>query len=443
MTTRKGFKRLVRARMGKTGESYAAARRMLLGAPGAAGGGSPSGSQAATRGIHPDTSAVATVLGARGVVSPVNGRPLSEAIVLVAGGGLGAGYILWEFTWSDAPILTLGFRNRWQYPRDWLGKTADRLGAQLAVQETTGSRGARDRLDGLVDRGEAAIVYPDQQIMGTWHQPAELSGHGGYPVVVVGRTPDGGYLVDDRGAAPLHVAADVMSSARARIGSFKHRLVESGAPAGAIPIDRLREALLAGLNDQVDHLRSPSDSFSLPAWRKWSRLLTDTRNAKAWPRVFADGRGLFRVLLSVIEEVDGGIGAAGGHLRELYAEGLDEAADVLDRPGLLDAAAAWRASGDLWEDLADAAAPDELDGAADAVEAAQELHDAVMEGEPGRARASAAAARLWATRKRYVDAFPMPRPRIASLFADLGERLEAIHRAEREALDATARAIGR
>ena len=89
MTTRKGFKRLVRARMSKTGESYAAARRSLLGDTASAV------RDGAARGLHPDTSAVATALALTGIVSPVTGRPLSEALVLVAGGGLGAGYILW------------------------------------------------------------------------------------------------------------------------------------------------------------------------------------------------------------------------------------------------------------------------------------------------------------------------------------------------------------
>jgi hypothetical protein len=436
MTTRKGFKRLVRARMSKTGESYAAARRSLLGDTASAV------RDGSARGLHPDTSAVATALALTGTVSPVTGRPLSEALVLVAGGGLGAGYILWEFKAADAAIVTLGFRNRWQYPAAWMATAVERLGIDHMVHETGGARAARATLDAILDRGLPAIVAVDKQAIGTWGQPVELFGYSGYPVLVTART-EGGYLVDDRGAEPLRVDAEVVAAARARIGSFKHRLVEVRRMPRPVPEDRLREALVAGLEDQVDHLRSPSDSFSLPAWRKWSRLLTDTRNAKAWPRVFATGHGLFGVLLSVIEEVDGGVGANGGNLRELYAAGLRESAAILDRPGLLEAASAWEASADLWKDLADAAMPAELDGAADAVEADEELHDAVMEGEPGRARASAAAGRVWAARRRYAREFPLPQDSIANLFVDLGERLAAIHRAELKAVEATARAVGR
>jgi Butirosin biosynthesis protein H, N-terminal/Domain of unknown function (DUF4872) len=435
MTTRKGFKRLVRARMSKTGESYAAARRSLI--------RDTAGSVAAdgpARGVHPDTSTVATALALTGTVSPITGRPLSEALVLVAGGGLGAGYILWEFKAADAAIVTLGFRNRWQYPAAWMTTVTERLGMDRVVHETGSARAARATLDAILDRGLPAIVAVDQQAIGTWGQPAELFGYAGYPVLVTARTEDGGYLVDDRGTAPLRVDAEVLAAARARIGSYKHRLVEIRPTSGPLPADRLRDALATGLEAQVDHLRSPSDSFSLPAWRKWSRLLTDTRNAKAWPRVFASGEGLFGVLLSIIEEVDGGIGTNGGNLRELYAAGLRETASILDRPGLLEAASAWEASAALWEDLADAAMPAELDGAAEAVEADEELHDAVMDGEPGRARARAAADRVWAARRRYAHEFPLPEQAIVDLFADLGERLAAIHRAELEAVEATARA---
>jgi hypothetical protein len=198
-----------------------------------------------------------------------------------------------------------------------------------------------------------------------------------------------------------------------------------------------------GLNDQVDHLRSSSDSFSLPAWRKWSRLMTDTRNAKAWPRVFADGHGLFDSLLRLLESVDGDVGASGGHLRELYAASLDEAAGALENHALGDAAQAWRSAADLWEELADAAVPPDLDGAADAVAAVEQLHEAVMAGEPGRVQARAAGAKAWAIRDRYADAFPLPADRVEAILGDLGDRLEAVYEAEVAALEQTARAIGR
>ena len=87
MTDRKHFKHLVRERMRHTGERYTVARRHVA-------------ADATPRwelrgGLDGDTAAFANVLANLGVEA--GGAPLSEAMVLGAGGGLGAGYILWEF----------------------------------------------------------------------------------------------------------------------------------------------------------------------------------------------------------------------------------------------------------------------------------------------------------------------------------------------------------
>jgi hypothetical protein len=454
MTTDKAFKRVVRARMAKTGERYAAARRTLI--EGATDGQNAEptadSADAATRsgyrmrgGLHPETATLANILANQGVVSGVTGEPLTEAAILGIGGGLGAGYILWEFKSHGAPVLTLGFRNQWQYPSipGWTGKTLDRLGIEPDLHETGGAKGAREALDTRLDSGVPVIAYVDPQSLGTWGQPEALSGHDGHIVVVFGRDADGSYLVDDRGRNPFRLSPAVMAAARGRIGSFKHRIVGLRTTPGPIPAERLRAAMRAGLEDQVVHLRSPSDSFSLPAWRKWARLMTDERNAKAWPRVFADGHGLFGSLLDLHESVDGQVGPHGGHLRELFAASLDEAAAALDNPALDDAARAWRGVADQWEELADAAVPPDLDGAAEAVEAVETVHEAVMDGESGRSRVGEAAETAWAIRDRYAAAFPLPPDRIAGILEDLGDRLGAIYQAEVDALDLTAQAIGR
>ena len=275
MTTDKAFKRVVRARMAKTGERYAAARRTLV--EGATDGhhaeptadaATPSGYRM-RGGLHPETATLANVLANQGVVSGLTGEPLTEAAILGIGGGLGAGYILWEFKSHDAPVLTLGFRNQWQYPSipGWTGKTLDRLGIEPDLHETGGAKGAREALDARLDAGVPVIASVDLQSIGTWGQPDALSGHFGLVVVVFGRDADGSYLVDDRGRNPFRVSPAVMAAARGRIGSFKHRIVGLRTTPGPIPAERLRAAMRAGLEDQVDHLRSPSDSFSLPAWR--------------------------------------------------------------------------------------------------------------------------------------------------------------------------------
>lgn len=457
MTTDKAFKRVVRARMAKTGERYAAARRTLIedandGPPttSTTDATTPSGYRM-RGGLHPESATLANVLANQGVVSGLTGEPLTEAAILGIGGGLGAGYILWEFQAEHrgkihrGPVLVVAFRNQWQYPwiPGWTGKTLDRLGIEPDVHETGGGVKARLALDGRLDAGELVIAWVDLQSVGIWARPIDLAGHEGLVVVVVGRDADGSYLVDDRGRTPLRVTPAVMAAARARIGSYKHRILGLRTTPGPIPAERLRAAMREGLEDQVDHLRSTSDSFSLPAWRKWGRLMTDERNAKGWPRVFAQGRGLFGALSAIHESVDGQVAPSGGHLRDLFASSLDEAAAALDNARLADAARVWRGVADRWEELADAAVPPDLGGATEAVEAAEALHEAVMAGESGRSRADAAAETMWAVRDRYADDFPLPPDRIAEILEDLGDRLGAIYEAEVDALEVTARAISR
>ena len=449
MTTDKAFKRVVRARMAKTGERYAAARRTLVEGSADARSAEPTTEDATPSGyrmrggLHPETATLANVLANQGVVSGLTGEPLTEAAILGIGGGLGAGYILWEFKSHGAPTLTLGFRNQWQYPSGWTAKTLERLGVEPDIHETGGATAAREALDTRLDAGMPVVAMVDLQAIGIWGQPEALSGRDGLFIVVFGRDADGMYLVDDRGRNPFCVSPTVMAAARRRIGSFKHRIVGLRTTLGPIPAERLRAAMRAGLEDQVDHLRAASDSFSLPAWRKWSRLMTDHRNAKAWSLVFADGHGLFGSLLTMYEAVDGQVGPSGGNGRALYAAALDEAAVALDNPALGDAARAWRGVADRWEELADAAVPPDLDGAADAVEAVESLHVAAMAGEEGRSRVAAAAETAWAIRDRYADAFPLPPDRVAAILEDLRDRLGAIYQAEVDALDVTAQAIGR
>ena len=460
MTTNKAFKRVVRARMAKTGERYAAARRSLIDAnaeiPTSAVTVESTAGPTAYRlrgGLHPETATLANVLANQGVVSGLTGEPLTEAAILGIGGGLGAGYILWEFKSHGAPVLTLGFRNQWQYPwiPGWTGKTLERLGIEADVHQTGGAKGAREALDARLDAGEPVIASVDLQEMGTWGQPDARSGIYGHTVVIAGRESDGTYLVDDRGNAPFRITPDVMAAARGRIGSFKHRIVRLQTAEGPIPADRLRAALQAGLVDQVDHLRSGSDSFSLPAWRKWARMMTDGRNTKAWPRVFANGQGLFGALLGIVEAVDANVSPGGGHLRDLYAASLDEAAVALDRPALTDAADAWRRAADAWDELADSAVPPDLDGADKAVDGAETVRGAVNDGETvrgavndgeaGRTRVRAAADTAWEIRARYAESFPLPADRIDEILRGLGDQLTGIYQAEVDAVAAAARAI--
>ena len=352
MTARKHLKQLVRDRMRKTGERYTVARRHIVDAD---------TSWELRGGVHGDTAAIANVLANLGVVAPHTGEPLTEAMVLGVGGGLGAGYILWEFDSLQfrARVLTLGFRRLWQYPDRWARQTAERLGLHAEVHETGGAKGAAAALDAQLEQGLPAIAWIDTATLGHRDEPEWRDGFGGPPLIVYERTGDG-YAIDDRSAQRIIVPAERLAAARARVGSYKHRLITIDPER--VELD-LRPAVEEGLRLQVEHLSEKSDSFSLPAWRKWARMTTDPRNKKGWPTVFADGLGVGSLRASIYTNA-----AHGAHLRGLYADFLDEAAALLEREALRDAAAAWREAAACWGPILDAALPpgDELRGLIDA-----------------------------------------------------------------------------
>jgi len=434
MTAHKHLKERIRARMARTGESYTTARRHVLNAL-------PPEEYRLLGGHHPDTHAIAGVLANRGLVDPHTGRPPTEAMVLGAGGGLGAGYILWEFRQHDLRTLVLGFRNSWQYPDRWARKTCQRLGVPAEVHETGSPGRAEAELRSTVGRGVPVIAWADQQALGYRHLPAWLEGHGGHPVTVYGIDERAGVaLVDDRNRAPLSVPLDALAAARARVGSYKHRLLVLDAPAAELDLERLRAAVRQGLAEQVDHLGRRSDSFSLPAFHKWARLLTDTRNPKAWPRVFADRAGLFDACVSVYENLEPA-GSGGGNLRGLYARFLDEAAGLLDAPALGQAAAAYRGAAARWHEVAEEALPSGQEPFAEARRLTDELQRQVERGDTGAKDAAAVAGRLWTLRERWRHEFPGDDDQVDVLLTGLATRITAACDAEEAALAALGRAL--
>jgi len=429
MTSDKRRKARIRARMARTGERYMTARRHVIGAT-----DTPIRTlgYALRGGLHPDAAVVANVLANGGVTGP-DGTPLTEAMVFGVMGGLGAGYILWEFQHDDSRVVTLGFRSQAQYFDRGVRTALDRLGVPHQERTTSGARTAAGHLDAQLETGRPAIVWPDRHIIGYWQLPASLDGHGGHPVVVVGADHDLVHL-DDRTHAVLTVSRDVLDRARDRVGSYRNTLVDLRPHAGPIAPDRLRSAVLDGIDQCLAQLRGSSTSFALPAWRKWSRLMTDTRNAKGWPSVFADRVGLCGALLSVWEGTSE-LGMDGGHLRGLYAAFLQEAAPLL-RLDVDAATAELHRAAQLWTRLGDVAIGDDP-----ALARLRDLtvtirHALAADGDAGATEAHAAGLELWELRAAVDAECPLEDGDILARFAAMGGVLADIHDTEVRALDA-------
>ena len=352
MPADKDFKRLVRARMGRTGESYTTARSHLR-------PDSDPGRPDRFRGRHPDTAALTRLLAALGVTDPAGGRPLSEAMVLGIAGGIGFAYFVFEY--QDLTTLYLGGRiNPYVHKRDAAEAALTRLGVPFQVRRTSGPAAAERHLRTALDQGRPVVATVDGARLPSRAVPPELPGMTPQDVLVELR--DGDPVLWDLAPEPVPVTWAELAEARAGVRSARHRLVVADAPAR--PVD-LPGAAAAGIADTwTGMLDPPMRNFGVPGLAKWADLLTAPRDPKGWPRLLAAPGRQLQLLTWLYDWVETA-GTGGGFFRSMYAEFLEEAAGPLGRPGLTTLAGSYRELATAWTTLAetarDAAGPQPLD----------------------------------------------------------------------------------
>ncbi|HET6444343.1 MAG TPA: DUF4872 domain-containing protein [candidate division Zixibacteria bacterium] len=377
-------------------------------------------------GVHPETASIRNIFAYYGLKAPHTGETFSEPMLLGIGGGLGACYILWEFEKHGFPSIVLAFRNKSNYPVKFLDNLCSRLGATTQVFETAGKKKAAEQLEQVLATGDPAIVWLD--LGGAPYYMHYLS----IGVVVVYGIDGENVLIDSRSRKPYAISPDLIVEARAKVPSFKNRIMVV-EPTGSFDLE---VAIREGLQDCVDYLGSTSTSFALPSIRKWARLMTDIKNQKGWPTVFHDGRGLYGTLRTVYEAIEH-IGTGGGGLRGMYADFLDEAAPILDNSDLKSTATKYRALHDQWRVLANAALPDHID----VFKTTKELLDrqaAIIldQGSDGLEEIKPLNNALHELKSELNPSFPLSDSETSVLLADIQSHLHGIYLAEKEALAA-------
>ncbi len=389
-----------------------------------------------TGGKHNVTAVLTNALAAQGVTAPHTHQPFSEAMILGIGGGLGAGYILWEFKAYDSATMVLGFRNRWNYNVDYITHTCQRLGVNITVQETTSRKAAAENLQAALAQGAPAIAWVDKAQLPYQQLPERLIAHISHVVGVYGLDDvSDTVLVDDLADGLIEIDAEVFAAARGRISSDKNRVMWL-EPSGQID---LTAALHAGLADCVAHLGRDSESFSLPVYKKWAKMMTDSKNKKAWPVVFKERNGLYSTLRGIFEGIvlDSTEGAA---LRGLYADFLDEAAPIVDKPALQVAAAQYREAAACWDALAVMVLPESVPALKEAETLLVQRYALYRERNWEAMRPTSE--RLEVLQQELNGPhFPLDDAGIDSLFAEMQTQLEAIYEAEMQALTTLTEAI--
>jgi hypothetical protein len=389
-------------------------------------------------GIHPETAAITNVLAAKNITAPHTGKPFSEAMLLGISGGLGIGYILWEFQehrqQNNVKVLVLAFNNNWQYPIKFYETLCTRLGLKYRITDTGSKKVAAQTLHDALAQSHPAVAWVDAASMPYLQLPPSMIGHFGYIVAVAGTDGDD-VLIDDLAVQPFRVPADVFAEARARIGTYKSRLLI--VEGSATPID-LEATIKAGIAFCIEHLSSSSESFSLPTLRKWAKMMTDPKNKKGWPIVFKDRRGLYSTLSSIFESIE--LQGNPGGLRGTYGDFLTQAADVLNNPKLKEPAEHYYALAEQWHTLAEEALPDAVPQFKQAKQLMRERHAVRLHGGEAWRDTQPQSEVLRKLRSDSNLNFPLNDAEVSALFSSLQTRVQSIYQAEVKAVESLANA---
>lgn len=388
-------------------------------------------------GIHPETATYTNILASQHVTAPHTSRPYTEAMIFGIAGGIGCGYILWEFKKHDAAILVMGFQNKWNYTEQFYQNLNRRLGVTAEFKETGGKKTAAKHLQEALADGRAAIAWIDQESLPYFHLRPMYNGCFGHLVSVYGLDDDT-VFIDDRARKPLTVAAGAFADARARIGSYKNRLLLLNA--GQMGTD-LPAAIRAGIEDCVEYMSSGSQTFAPPVLRKWARLMTDSQNKKGWPVVFKNKTGLYGTLRSLHEGIKL-FGTKGGGLRLLYADFLREAATVLPNPALAEAAEQVAALGEQWRRFADKVLPDGLPPLAETRRLLAQKYALFLEhGNERQGEVAALSRQLTDLEEELNPSLPIHNDEMQALFESMQTDLYALYEAETAVVETLRRCL--
>lgn len=442
MTQQKHLKRLVRARMAKTGERYAAARRMVLQtAP-------PRLADPAMRWHFPGTVAATTalrvLLARAGARDPRTGQSFSETTLFGLAGGIGIGVFSFFYEKANFSSLFLAGRHEWFDDHGYLEVACERFGLTPTVRETSTVKTAGKQLREAIADGPC-VAWVDMAHLPHRAMPAEYCGSG-YHVVTIYKLDEaaGTALVGDLGDEPVSIPLDDLAKARARIQKQKNRLLTVTGSAKSINLAKL---VKAGLAACVHKLRNPTlkaaaRNFKLDALAVLADRMYGSKDKDRWERTFARGPNLWRGLTGLHDSIEY-YGTGGGLCRPLFADFLTETGTALKDPRLTALAKRYADLGRRWSDLADAALPDAVPAFREAKALCARKAELLASDGPSVAdEVRAAWTDLGDMAKRVGEDFPLSESECADLRANLHARVRALHADETAALSALAEIIG-
>lgn len=387
-------------------------------------------------GRHYETGAVHNLLAYQGVKVP-----LSEATLLGISGGLAFGYF--TFTYKGyTPHMVLLTRNTF----DPLPTLLERLGVVQEVLQTTDPKKAEANLLEVLDSGRPALVWADAYSLPYNNMAATDKMWAMFPLVVFGYDGHTAHIAD-RSGQPLTVSASDLQTARARVKQNKFRVVALDLP----DTSKIASAVHKGLCQSVRLFtaappRGTRNNFGLTGMQHWAKMLTNTRNAQSWERLFPAGNKLWAALVG--HGTQPGLfnwilaWGDGGAERERYAQALDEAAELLKRPQLKSAAAGFRHAHAEWEILGQIALPDGVPAFQDARHLLTEREKCfITRGEAALKEIKEINQQLAKLDAAASAKFPLTATEVIQLRQAMSDQVLKIHNIEQEAVRAMEAAV--
>lgn len=311
---------------------------------------------AAFNGRYWETGSVHNVFAYCGINAPHTGKPYSDAFLMGVSGGVVMGYFSFAYKGYDphARILT---RNTFD-PFDTM---LSRLGVvQHRLHTGKPEKGVQNLID-ILEEGVPAIVWADTFSL-AYNNPQQDDGMWAmFPIVVYGYDAVADTVwIADRANVPLTTTTDELHQARAKVKKDKFRVLTIEPPQP----EKLVGAVQAGIWDCINlYTEKPpkgtKNNFGLAAFEYWAKLLTQPKQRLSWEKEFPPGRKMFVGLAGIFHDVNV-FGKRGYAERDVYADFLEEAAVLLDKPALREAAAHFRTSTQAWEVLGPVLLPDDV-----------------------------------------------------------------------------------
>jgi len=389
-------------------------------------------------GRHWETGAVHNFMAYCGHTLSHNGKPPGEALLMGISGGVMMGYFSFAYEGYDpqANILT---RNTF----DPLQTLLSRLGVEQSVKHTNSAERARRYLLETLEEGSPAIVWADTFSLAYNNLPHDDGMWGMLPILVFGYDEEGDIAcIADRARVALTATSQELQEARSRVKNVKHRLLTLGPPND----DKLVDAVNEGIKDcLLLYLEKPpkgaAHNFGFAAYRHWADLLTKPKMRGSWAKEFPAGDKLYAGLTSAYQFINL-FGKDDPAERNVYVAFLDEAATILARPALNEAAAQFRQSAAAWQALSLTLLPDEIPLLQESRALMVRRHRLFLDqGNAALQQIKDIDRRLAELRREASDAFPLDEDAAADLRRRIADRVMDVHDVEQGAVGALQEAM--